>query len=109
MSPIRHLLHKITLTRLRDVAELPNRSKHRETSKMRRQRNIFQMKQQNPRKRNKWNKGKQSTDKEFKAVDIKMLRTQGEEWVNQSELRNKITEMKNMLEGINSRLDDAEK
>lgn len=36
-----------------------------------------------------------------------MLNELAEELMSQSELGNTITEMKNMLEGLNSRLDDA--
>lgn len=36
-----------------------------------------------------------------------MLNELAEEWMNQSEPGNTLTEMKNMLEGLNSRLDDA--
>ena len=45
-GPTAHLLHKVTLRRLGDIAALPHTYKHREIATMRRQRNMSQMKEQ---------------------------------------------------------------
>ena len=41
-----HLLHKATPSRLGKIAVMPNINKHRESSKTRKERNMFQMKEQ---------------------------------------------------------------
>ena len=105
---------------------LTHRNKHRELGKMRRQRNIFQMKEQDI-----------TSEKELKEVEISNLSNKGLKVIiiikmltelgrrmdehsknfnkelenikkNQTQLKNTITEIKNTLEGINSRLDGTE-
>ena len=92
---------------------------------MRRQRNLFQLKEQEKTPDKTTNKTEINNlpDKEFKALVIRILTELGKridehsknfskelEYIkkNQSELKNTITEMKNTLGGINSRLGDAE-
>ena len=61
LDPTEYLLHKATLPSLQNTAALLNRSKHKEAAKIRRQRNMCQIKDQNSRKRTKQNGDKQST------------------------------------------------
>lgn len=59
-------LHKTTPLRLRQVAVLPNKYKHRESSKMRKQRNTFQMK----RKKEKQDKTSKKDLNEMKISNL---------------------------------------
>ena len=75
-NPTEHLLHTGTLPRQRDIAALPvHRNKHREAAKMRTQRNMPQMKEQNKTPEKELNKMETSKllDAEFKTLVIRML------------------------------------
>ncbi|VFV26099.1 Hypothetical predicted protein [Lynx pardinus] len=75
---------------------------------MRRQRNIFQMKEQDKTSEKELNETEISNrpDKEFKVMVIKMLtKLRRRININQSEPKNTITEMKNTLQETKSRLD----
>lgn len=103
---------------------LLHRKKHREPDKKRRQRNIFQLKEQDkmPKKLQNETEINSLPDKEFKVMVIKVL-TGLERGVdklregfnqeventkkNQSEPKKTITEMKNTLGVISSRLEDV--
>ena len=47
LDPTKHLLDKVNLQNLGDIADLIYRKKHRDVPKMRRQRNMSQMNKQN--------------------------------------------------------------
>ena len=99
--------------------------KHSKLSKMRRQRNTQQMKEQGKNPPDETNKEEIGSlrGKEFRVMIVKMIQNLGnkmekiqemfnkdlEELKNkQTEMNNKIIEMKNTLEGINSRITEAE-
>ena len=125
LGPIRLLLPQVTSPRLGDVADLPNtRYKHRERGKMRRQRNMSQVKEQHKTSEKELHETEINNlpDKEFqqkviiKLTDLERRMDElsenfNEEFKNiksQSEMKNTIWEMKNSLEGLNSGVDDTE-
>ena len=119
LSLIGYLLHKAILQRAGDTAlHIIHRNKYRNEAKIWRQRNILQMKEQNKTPVKELNKMQISnvTDIEFKTLVILMLSFLCEKFnkeignikQNQSEMKDKLTKMKNTLQGINSGLDDAE-
>ena len=75
---------------------------------------MYQMKEQNSIKRMKGNGYKNLPNVEFKTLVVNMLKDLSKNFNKetgiirkiQSEMKNTITKMKNMLEGINSRLDE---
>ena len=84
---------------------------------MRKHRNFFQLTEQEkpPEKTTNETKIYNLPDKEFKALVIRMLTELGkridghrENFNKEQELKNIITVMKNILEGINNRLGDTE-
>ena len=58
LGPIGHPLHKVTLSRLGDVADIPITHRKTELGKMRRQRNTFQTKEQDKTSEKELNKMK---------------------------------------------------
>ena len=87
---------------------------HREAAKMRRQRNVAQMREQIKTPEKELNKMEISKllDAEFKTLVIRMLNELSETFNSikndQSEMKGTLTEMKNNSQGINSRVDEAE-
>ena len=79
-----HLLHEATLPRHAVKAALPNRNKHREAAKMRRQRNMAQIKEQikTPEKDINEIEISNLSDAEFKILVIRMLKELSEEDLN---------------------------
>ena len=81
---------------------------------MRRQRNMAQMKEQTKTPEKELNKMEISnlSDAEFKPLFIKMLEELSEDLSSikkvQSEMKNTLIEIKNNLQGNNSRVDEAE-
>ena len=76
LDPTGHLLHQATLSSPTDIAALSNtQNKYRDAAKMRSQRNISQMKQQNKIPEKKLQKMETSNlpDAELKILAIKML------------------------------------
>ena len=76
LGPKGCLLHKATSPRLGNVTNLPNtRKKHRELGKMRRQRSVFQTKEQDIMSEKELSEVEISNlpKKEFNAIIIKML------------------------------------
>ena len=113
------------LSRAGDVADFPTTWKQRKLVKMKRQRNMPQMKQQEKKITGREQKEMEISnmpDREFKVMVIKILiikkrvedlnKTLNKEIKNieknQSEMKNSITEIKNTLEGIYSRPDKPE-
>ena len=101
---------------------------HRKTDKMKRQKAMCQMKEQNKTTEKQINEVEIGNlpDKEFRIMTVKMMQDLGkrmeakienmqetfnkdlEELNKQTEMNNTITEMKTTLEGINSRITEAE-
>ena len=82
LRPTGYLLHKGTPPRLGDVATQSNTQKQTmEANKMRRQRNMFQMEEQNKTPEKEQNKMETSNllGAEFKTLVIRMLNDLGEE------------------------------
>ena len=81
---------------------------------MRRQGNVAQMKEQIKTPEKELNKMKKSNllDAEFKTLFIRMLKELSEDLSStkkiQSETKDTLLEIKNNLQGINSRMDEAE-
>ena len=80
---------------------------------MRRRRNMAQMKEQNKTPEKELNKMEISnlSDAEFKTQDLRMLTELSEDLNSikktQAEMKDILTEIKNNLQGINSRVDEA--
>ena len=80
---------------------------------MRKQRNMAQMKQhiKTLEKKTKQNRDKQSIDAEFKTLVIRMLKELSEGLNSikkiQPEMKDTLTEIKNNLQGNNSRVDET--
>ena len=118
LGPLGCLLHKATSSRSKTKPTyLIHRNKYKELGKMRRQRNIFQMKELDKTPEEK------HSEEEFKVMTIKMQNVLGRRMdehsekfskelqnieKNRTELKDIITEIKNTLEGINSKLDVTE-
>ena len=81
---------------------------------MRRQRNMAQMKEQNKTSEKELNKMETSnlSDAEFKTLVIRILKELSEDLNSikkiQSAMKDTLTEIKNDLQGINSRVNEAE-
>ena len=93
---------------------LIHRNKHREAAKTRKQRNMAQMKEQIKTPEKELNKMKISnlSDAEFKTLVIRMLKEHSEDLSSmkkiQSEIKDSLIEIKNNLQGNNSRIDEAD-
>ena len=92
---------------------LVHRKKHREAAKLRRQRNMAQMKEQikTPEKGLNEMEISNLSHAEFKTLVIRMLKELSELHSIkkiQSEMKDTLTEIKNNLQGNNSRVDEAE-
>ena len=93
---------------------LIHRSKHREPAKMRTQRNMAQMKEQikTPEKELIKMEISNLSDAEFKPLVIKMFKELSEDLSSikktQSDTKDTLIEIKNNLQGNNSRMDEAE-
>ena len=74
-----HLLHKATSPRSRNVTNLPNRNKNRDSGKIRQKRNMFQMKEQYKTLEEELSEVEISNlpNKELKVIIIKMLNKRG--------------------------------
>ena len=89
------------------------RNKHREAAKMRRQRNMVQMKEQIKTPEKELNKMEISnlSYAKFKTLVIRMLKELSEDLNSikkiQSEMKDTLIEVKNILQGNNSRVDEA--
>ena len=81
---------------------------------MRRQRNMAQMKEQIKTPEKELNKMEINSlsDSEFKTLVVRMLKELSEDFKSikkiQSEMKDTLTEIKNYLQGNNSRMDEAE-
>ena len=90
-----------------------HRNKHKEAAKIRRQRIVAQMKEQNKTTEKELNKTEISnlSDAELKTLVIRMLKKLSEELNSlkkiQSETKDTLIKIKNNLQGINSRVDEA--
>ena len=110
-----HLLHEATLLRQESKHLcVIHRNKHREAAKMRRKRNMAQMKGQlkTPEKDlNEMNISNLS-DAEFKTLVIRMLKEISEDLNSikktQSDMKDTLIEIKNNLQGNNNRVVEAE-
>ena len=118
------LFKRPLLSRAGDIADFPkHRNRGRDLDKMRRQRDMCQMKEQEKITARELNETEISNmpDREFKVMVIKittvfekgmenLTETLNKEIenINQSEMKNSITEIKNTLHGRNSRLEEAE-
>ena len=93
---------------------LIHRNKYREAAKMRRQRNMAQMKEQNktPEKELKEMEISNLPDAEFKTLVIRMLKELSGDLNNikkiQSEMKDTLNEIKNNLQGNNSEEDEGQ-
>ena len=94
---------------------LIHRNKHREAAKMRRQRNMAQIKEQIkiPEKELKEMEISNLSDAEFKTLGIRMLKKLSEDLNSikksiQSEMKDPLIEVKNNLEGNTSRVTEAQ-
>ena len=91
-----------------------HRNQCREAAKTRRQRNIAQMKEQIKTPEKELNKMEISnlSDAEFKTLVIRMLKELSEDLKSIKEIQSKkkdtLIEIKNNLQGNNSRVDEAE-
>ena len=91
---------------------LIHRNTHREAAKMRRQRNMAQMKEQNKTPEKELNKVGTSNvlDAEFKTLVIRMLKELSEVLNSikkmQSQMKDTLIEIKNNLQGNSSRVDE---
>ena len=76
LDPTGHLLHEVTLPSHRVKVALPNTYKHREAAKMRRQRNMAQMKEQilTPEKKLNEREISNLSDAEFKTLIIRIFK-----------------------------------
>ena len=91
---------------------LIHRNKHREAAKTRRQRDMAHMKEQIKTPEKELNEMEISnlSDAEFKTMAIKMLKELMLSSIKkiQSEMKDTLIEIKNNLQGNNSRVDDAD-
>ena len=93
---------------------LIHRNRHRQATKMRRQRNMAQVKDQNKTPEKELNKieARKLLNAEFKTVFIMMLKELSEDLNSikkvQSEMKDTLIKIKNNLYGNNSRVDEAE-
>ena len=119
LGPIVHLLYKNTLSNGFIQLYLMHRNKHREAGKMRRQRNMSQIKEQNKHPEKELNKMKTSklTEAGFKTLVIQMLselrervdklsenfsKKIGNIKANIENIKKNQSEIENTLQGINS-------
>ena len=90
---------------------LIHRNKCKEAAKMMRQRNVSRVKDQNSRKRLNKMEISNLSDAEFKTLFIKMLRELSEDLSSikktQLEMKDTLIEIKDNLQGNNSRVDKA--
>ena len=92
---------------------LIHRNKHREADRIKKQRNMAQMKEQikTPEKQLNKRKINKLSDAEFKTVVIRMLGELSEDLNSikqiQTEMKDTLIEIKNNLQGKNSRVDEA--